>query len=75
MGKIDCSVWLKKFLNCEIRLCENVRAAAKENGYTKAELKQARKEIGVKTFHQFRENGPTENWFWYLEGENERKRD
>lgn len=36
-------------------------------GVSQAELKEARKALGVKTFHQFDEDGDTQNWFWYLE--------
>ena len=39
----------------------------KERGFTGAELKEARKNLGIKTFHQFDEDGASENWFWYLE--------
>lgn len=68
MTKTSCSEWLKeKLSDREIHLCEDIREEAKQNGFTKAELKQARAEIGVRTFHQFDEDGETRNWFWYLE--------
>lgn len=46
---------------------DDVREAAKKQGFKRSELKAARKELGVKTFHQFDEDGPTPNHFWYLE--------
>lgn len=63
-----CDAWLKLQLqDLEIHLCDDIRKAAKKRGFTKQELKAARKAVGVKTFHQFDEDGATENWFWYLE--------
>lgn len=65
---MKCREWLREKLeDGRIHLCEDVRGAALEAGFTRAELRQARKEIGVKTFHQFDEDGGTQNWFWYLE--------
>ena len=49
----------------ELELMDGRNAAA--HGYSKAELRAARKELGVKTYHQFDEDGATANWFWYLE--------
>lgn len=70
-----CESWLKKQLeDGEIHLCDDVREAAKIAGYTRDQLKRARRLLGVKTFHQFDEDGQTRNWFWYLEVEHERKR-
>ena len=63
-----CEEWLKEKLNGgELHLCEDIRAAARKKGFSQAELKEARKALGVKTFHQFDEDGDTQNWFWYLE--------
>ena len=68
MGRKDCVGWLDKLLgDSEMHLVEDVREAAKLEGFSKAELKDARKQIGVKTFHQFDEDGPTPNHFWYVE--------
>ncbi len=64
----DCDVWLRLQLQDRgIHLCDSIRKKAKKRGFTEQELKAARKEIGVKAFHQFDECGATENWFWYLE--------
>lgn len=63
----DCDTWLKLQLqDKEIHLCDDVKKAAEKSGFTKRELKSARKAIGVKTFHLFDEDGATQNWFWYL---------
>jgi hypothetical protein len=51
----------------EWTLCDIVRAEAKKSGFTRQELKEARKALGVKTFHQFDEVGATPNWFWKWE--------
>ena len=66
---MDCRLWLEKYMhdNDGFVLSDIVRAAAKEHGFSKAELKTARKSLGIKTFHQFDEYGATVNWFWYLE--------
>lgn len=48
-------------------LVDVVREEAKAVGYTRGELKEARRLLGVKTFHQFDEYGSTPNYFWYLE--------
>ena len=65
---MECKEWLKNELkDQEIHLIDDIRRKAKQAGYTKVELKDARKSLGVKTFHQFDEFGATPNWFWYLE--------
>ena len=48
-------------------LCDEVRKQARSQGYRSSDLKKARKELQVKTFHQFDDDGATDNWFWYLE--------
>lgn len=64
----NCVDWLREKLSDEeLHLCEMVREEARQKGYSKAALKNARKSLGVKTFHQFDEDGATLNWFWYLE--------
>lgn len=56
----------------ECVLVDIIRAAAKEAGIKKPELKAARQALGVKTYHQFDTKGDTkeleatENWFWFL---------
>lgn len=64
----NCTVWLKRYLNCGMSECGAVRSDALAAGYTKAELKAARKELGVKTWHQIDtlEEPRIDNWFWYL---------
>lgn len=68
MGRKDCIEWLEKMLgDGELHLVEDVKEAAGIEGFSRAELKDARTRLGVKTFHQFDEDGPTPNWFWYVE--------
>ena len=68
-GSKSCEEWLRGILQGgRAQLCDEVRVSAKKAGYTRAELKEARKCLGVKTFHQFDEAGATNNWFWYLGG-------
>lgn len=64
----DCKKWLLKYLiRNQGMIVEETRIEAKKQGYSKATLKQARKELGVKTFCQFDEWGATSNWFWYIQ--------
>lgn len=68
METIDCRGWLENLLkDRECHLFDDVREAAKKQGFKRSELKAARKELGVKAFHQFDEDGPTPDHFWYLE--------
>lgn len=68
MREKDCNKWLRELLkDGELHPCDEVRNHAKNEGYSMAKLKQARKQMEIKTFHQFDESGATENWFWYLE--------
>lgn len=62
-----CTDWLKDFLRREgCVLCEIVRLHALKNGFSRKNLKAAKKKLDVKTYHQFDEDGATPNWFWYL---------
>lgn len=64
----NCAAWLEhRLLDGEVHLCEDIRNSAEREGFSRRELKAARKVLSVKTFHQFDENGDTGNWFWYLE--------
>ena len=64
----DYEKWLEKLLRTEgTILCDDVRIRALKNGFTRKELKSARKKLGVKTFHQTIDGKTSENWFWYLE--------
>ncbi len=63
-----CEEWLKGILKPgKVLLCDAVREEAKKKGFSRVELKRARKTLGVKAFHQFDEDGATQNWFWYRE--------
>ena len=63
-----CAEWLKGYLSSDMSEVNATRSDALKAGFSKAELKEARKELGVKTFHQFDLTAEprVENWFWYL---------
>lgn len=64
----SCVAWLRDYLTHEgMVLCDEVRKQASSRGYRSSDLKKARKELQVKTFHQFDGDEATDNWFWYLE--------
>lgn len=63
---MDCEKWLAAILKPgEQMLCDYIRVEAKKKGFNRKRLKEARKVLGVKAFHQFDEDGATDNWFWY----------
>ena len=63
-----CEAWIfEKMEKEDWVICDDIRAEAKAAGFTRAQLKAARKVLGVEAFHQFDEDGATENWFWKLE--------
>ena len=62
---MECKRWLYELLkNGKQYSCEVVRRKAKQEGFSKKELKEARYELGVKTIHVAE---PYEDWYWYLE--------
>lgn len=62
----DCEKGLaEKLKPGELVLCDLLRAEARKEGFTRKQLKDARKALDVRTFHQFDEIGATPNWFWY----------
>lgn len=64
---MDCKTWLKNELSNGIPvLCDTVRNNAKEQGFSKKQLREARAILGVRTFHQIDDDSSV-NWFWYLE--------
>lgn len=64
----NCAVWLRRYLAPGMSECGAVREDAFVAGYTRAELKAARKELEVKTWHQIDtlEEPRIDNWFGYL---------
>ena len=60
----ECEIWLKDFLGRYPGSLEHVRESAKEEGFKKAELKQARKNLGVKLF-TFNDEGVI-SYFWHI---------
>lgn len=62
-----CEKWLFDFLTSQgLTRCEVIRGEAVKLGFTKKDLKAARKALGVKCWNDFDINGETLNWFWYL---------
>lgn len=45
---------------------DDLREEAKKEGYTMKQMQQARKELGLKSKHLFDEEGPLDNWIWYM---------
>ena len=59
----ECAKWLQKFLQGKGWVaCEVVRAAAMKKGFTKGQLRAARKELGVSTDHDNRIGH--DEWYW-----------
>ena len=64
----DCEKWLFDYLTKNgTTNCEVVREEARKCGFKKSELKQARKNLGVKCWNDRAIYGETLNWFWYLD--------
>ena len=58
-----CAQWLREYLQNKGRSnVKDIQIAAKKMGWIRKELKEAKGEIGVKTFH----DQSHDNWFWYL---------
>lgn len=67
---MDCQDWLLKYLRCcgGFSNVDTTRRAAEAAGFSRRELKQARRNLGVKAYHQFEDESKEPlNWFWYLE--------
>lgn len=64
--KNECNSWLQKQLSGGTKISyREIKQKAKELGYLRGSLKEARKELGVKTIHIV--NGDIEDWLWYIE--------
>ncbi len=62
--------WLRGYLRDAPREVGEVRAAAKAAGYTRAQLKEARRMLGIWTTNNWEKDHPeTSRWFWQLPGE------
>ena len=64
----ECEKWLREFLNREyFILCDTVREEAEKQGFTRKQVKEARKTLGVETINEWAANeGKTLYWFWGL---------
>ncbi|MEG2050911.1 MAG: hypothetical protein RR012_01275 [Oscillospiraceae bacterium] len=66
----SCSTWLKRYLIEKGATQTNVVSGeAIKQGFTRSELKEARKFLGVKCFNDSNEQEEkrAKNWFWYFE--------
>lgn len=65
---MDCKVWLRKLLSDgDTHNVEKIRKLRREYGFTKAELKAAKKELGViVTNDSHIQDNIALNWFWQL---------
>ncbi len=61
---MDCTNWLRDFIGGESAPSKYVSASAKAAGFTRAELKQARKDLGIKTEHRYIGDQKEEAWYW-----------
>lgn len=63
----NCVEWLRWYLKGTHGVrCEEVRVMANSAGYTKGQLKDARKVLGVKTQSIFDRGDPLDIHYWYL---------
>lgn len=74
MGNINhvcCRAWLSGILaDGEPHNVESIRAERKKAGYTKSEVKAAKKSLGIISFNDANlQGGAAQNWFWQLPSE------
>jgi hypothetical protein len=66
----NCTKWLLDYLTEHGPVIVNqVREQANVMGFERNDLKSARKELNVKTFHQFEGKNETKIWYWFLPGQ------
>jgi len=66
---MTCAEWMRKVIfpdgpggiGSEVNF---IKTQAMKAGFTKSEVRRAKKELGLKTWHQKDESG--ENWFWRM---------
>ncbi len=71
---MDCIEWLRERIPPgTAAVCDGIREDAKKAGFSRKDLKQARKALGVKTYHDVDdESGElVPQWFWYREEEDQ----
>lgn len=70
--KLDICDWLRTFLKDGPRDVNDVRAAAKSAGYTKGELREAKRICFIAVTNNRSRNHPRpDHWFWSLPKEDE----
>ena len=64
---MDCEKWLAEFLSDgQLHNVDRIREARKEKGFTRAEVKAAKKKIDAKTFQAPPEGNEPPKFYWYL---------
>ena len=65
---MDCKTWLEKRLSdMKVVNIEKIKTEGKEKGYSKGQLSEARKILGVATVDdRAQHNGVAQNWYWCL---------
>lgn len=64
---MECEEWLSNLLHEEgTVLFSTVKIKAREAGFTRGQLKAARRALRVVTINDWAANGETMNWFWQL---------
>lgn len=72
--KNNCEIWLHAFLaKNPLTDYKDVMRAAKNEGFSRKEMKDARKSLGVKTYHRFVAGTDVKQWLWYLPSNNGRR--
>lgn len=63
----DCKTWLRaKYADRPWHPCKIIADEAREQGFTKRELKDARKALGIIMLSKYDENYKALNYFWCL---------
>ncbi len=64
---MDVCDWLRKFLHDGPKEVEEIKNAARAAGYTKGELREARRICFIKVVNNWSPGHPTaDRWFWQL---------
>ena len=67
---MTCSEWLDGYFPKGYKVhCALIRDAARERGYSRFQLKAARKALGIKTVSEKIEEYDTTLYYWYREKE------
>lgn len=64
--KKDICDWLRDYLKSGPKDSSDVRVAAYVAGYSRAELREAKRICGVRTTNNWSKGHPADKWFWSL---------